>query len=107
MAFDCLSSDSQLADSDSTSDEDNGFPGGMGYGGFSDAAREGYFAGYYWQSSSDEEESNDSSSSEDTDSSESGGGVLRMSLRLRSNLRNRAALHSQRVVADPEDSSSS
>ncbi|KAF9733048.1 hypothetical protein PMIN01_08730 [Paraphaeosphaeria minitans] len=56
---------------ESTSDKEHGFPGGMGYGGFSDAAREGYYAGYYWEYSSEVTESSDTSSNEDSDSPES------------------------------------
>ncbi|KAF2445781.1 hypothetical protein P171DRAFT_484445 [Karstenula rhodostoma CBS 690.94] len=43
---DSSESDSEAGGSASTSDEEYGFPGGMGYGGFSEAAREGYYAGY-------------------------------------------------------------
>jgi hypothetical protein len=55
--YDSSESGSDSGGSESTSDEEYGFRGGMGYGGYSDAAREGYFAGCYWETSSDESES--------------------------------------------------
>jgi hypothetical protein len=55
--YDSSESGSNSGGSESTSDEEYGFRGGMGHGGYSDAAREGYFAGYYWETSSDESES--------------------------------------------------
>lgn len=83
--LDSSESDSEAGGSESTSDEEYGFLGGMGYGGFSDAAREGFYAGYYWESPSGETESNDTSpdDSESTESEHRRSGLLRVPLQRR------------------------
>jgi hypothetical protein len=68
VIYDSPESSSDTGGTESTSDEEYGFHGGMGYGGYSEAAREGYFAGYYWETSSDGAESHETSPSNESES---------------------------------------